>query len=150
MDSFLSIGDAAQVLGVSITPLRRWQREGKRVPAYTSGGHRRDDLAKCCPQRFRTAVDVTRKTVAYTRGLTRDQKDERERPKQGRERYGARQGWTFEVVADLGSGKKDHKKGLKRILNAILTDQVGRLVMTLKGRLLRFGAERVFAIGAAK
>ncbi len=65
MDSFVSIGEAAQALGVSITPLRGWDREGKLVPAYTSGGHRRDDLAKWCPERFRAAADVTRKTVAY-------------------------------------------------------------------------------------
>ncbi len=43
-----------------------------------------------------------------------------------------------------------HKKGLKRLLNAILQDEVGRLVITHKDRLLRFGAELVFAICEAK
>jgi predicted site-specific integrase-resolvase len=43
-----------------------------------------------------------------------------------------------------------HKKGLKRLLNDILADQVGRLVVTHKDRLLRFGAELVFAICEAK
>ncbi len=79
-----------------------------------------------------------------------NQNDDLERQKQVGERYGARQGWAFEVVTDLGSGMNDHKTGLKRLLNAILTDQVGRLVMTHKDRLLRLGAERVFAIGDAK
>ena len=62
----------------------------------------------------------------------------------------ARQGWTFEVVADLGSGMNYHKKGLKRLLNDILADRVGRLVVTHKDRLLRFGAELVLAICEAK
>ncbi len=44
----------------------------------------------------------------------------------------------------------DHQKGLKRLLNDLLTDQFGRLVMTHTDRLLGFGAERVFAIGAAR
>jgi predicted site-specific integrase-resolvase len=43
-----------------------------------------------------------------------------------------------------------HKKGLKRLLDAILRGEVGRLVITHKDRLLRFGAELVFAICEAK
>ena len=38
------------------------------------------------------------------------------------------------------------KKGLKRLLDAIIDGQIGRLVLTHKDRLLRFGAELVFAI----
>ena len=73
-----------------------------------------------------------------------------ERQKQVLELYCARQGWTFDVVADLGSGMNYHKKGLKRLLNGILDGQVGRLVIAHKDRLLRFGAELVFAICEAK
>ena len=42
------------------------------------------------------------------------------------------------------------KKGLRRLLGEILDGQVGRLVLTHKDRLLRFGAELVFAICEAK
>lgn len=66
------------------------------------------------------------------------------------ELYCARQGWTFEVIADFGSGMNYHKKGLKRLLAEVLDDRVGRLVVSHKDRLLRFGAELVFAICAAK
>ena len=66
------------------------------------------------------------------------------------ELYCVRQGWTFEVIADLGSGMNYHKKGLKRLLDAIIGGQIGRLVLTHKDRLLRFGAELVFAICEAK
>jgi len=38
------------------------------------------------------------------------------------------------------------KKGLKRLLDAIIDGKIGRLVLTHKDRLLRFGAELVFAI----
>ena len=91
-----------------------------------------------------------RKTIAYARVSSDDQKDDLERQKQVLELYCARQGWTFEVVADLGSGMNDHKKGLKRLLHDILADRIGRLVITHKDRLLRFGAELVFAICEAK
>ena len=43
-----------------------------------------------------------------------------------------------------------HKKGLRQLLNFILEGNVGRLVITHKDRLLRFGAELVFAICEAK
>jgi predicted site-specific integrase-resolvase len=66
------------------------------------------------------------------------------------ELYCVRQGWTFEVIADFGSGVDYHKKGLKRLLDAVIDGQVGRLVITHKDRLLRFGAELVFAICEAK
>jgi putative resolvase len=90
------------------------------------------------------------KTVAYARVSRHDQKAELERPKQVLERYCARQGWTFEVVADRGSGMNDHKKGLTKLLNDILADRVGRLVIPHQDRLLRFGAELIFAICEAK
>jgi predicted site-specific integrase-resolvase len=66
------------------------------------------------------------------------------------ELYCARQGWTFEIISDLGSGMNYHKKGLKRLLSDILAEKIGRLVISHKDRLLRFGAELIFAICEAK
>ena len=66
------------------------------------------------------------------------------------ELYCAKQGWTFEVIADLGSGMNYNKKGLKRLLDEIIEGRVGRLVIAHKDRLLRFGAELIFAICEAK
>ena len=91
-----------------------------------------------------------RRTIAYARVSSHDQKDDLERQKQVLELYCARQGWTFEVVTDLGSGMNYRKKGLKRLLAHIIAGSAGRLVITHKDRLLRFGAELVFAICEAK
>ena len=91
-----------------------------------------------------------RRTIAYARVSSHDQKDDLERQKQVLELYCARQGWTFEIVADLGSSMNYQKKGLKHLLGEILDGYVGRLVITHKDRLLRFGAELVFAICEAK
>lgn len=64
--------------------------------------------------------------------------------------YCASQGWTFEIISDLGSGMNYQKKGLKKLLDEIISEKIGRLVVTHKDRLLRFGGELVFAICAAK
>ena len=145
------IHEAAEALGVSAQTLRRWEREGRLLPdERTAGGRRRYDLARLKPEKFRSQAEAVRKTVAYARVSSHDQKDDLERQKQVLELYCARQGWTFEVIADLGSGMNYHKKGLNKLLEAIIEGQVGRLVITHKDRLLRFGAELVFAICEAK
>lgn len=145
------IHEAAEALGVSAQTLRRWEREGRLLPdERTAGGRRRYDLARLKPEKFRSQAEAVRKTVAYARVSSHDQKDDLERQKQVLELYCARQGWTFEVIADLGSGMNYHKKGLKKLLEAIIEGQVGRLVITHKDRLLRFGAELIFAICEAK
>jgi predicted site-specific integrase-resolvase len=64
--------------------------------------------------------------------------------------YCASHGWSFEVIDDLGSGMNDRKKGLRKLLKLILSEKIGRLVLTHKDRLLRFGAELVFALCEAK
>jgi len=150
MNRLVTIGEASEILGVSISTLRRWDKAGRLEPEKTTSGHRRYDISKLKPELFRQTMQETRKTVAYARVSSHDQKTDLERQKQVLELYCARQGWTFEIVSDLGSGMNYHKKGLKRLLNDILSEKVGRLVIAHKDRLLRFGAELIFAICEAK
>ena len=150
MNRYAGIGETAKFLGVSIPTLRRWEKEGKITPDRTAGGTRRYDLAQLRPELFRSQNEASRKTVAYARVSSHDQKADLERQKQVLELYCATQGWTYDLISDLGSGMNYHKKGLKQLLNRILDGDVSRLVITHKDRLLRFGAELVFAICEAK
>jgi excisionase family DNA binding protein len=151
VSKLLTIGEAAEVLGVSVPTLRRWDTEGRLQPdERTAGGQRRYNLSKLRPEQSRAEDKASRKTVAYARVSGHDQKDDLKRQKQVLEVYCARQGWTFEIVSDLGSGMDHGKKGLRRLLSAIIAGQIGRLVITHQDRLSRFGAELVFAICAAK
>lgn len=134
---------------MSITTLRRWEAEGKLIPERTAGRQRRYDLARLKPEWFHAAPQ-DRKTIADARVSSHDQKDDLERQKQVLEWYCAKQGWTFEVIADLGSGMNYHKKGLKRLLDEIIEGSVGQRVIARKDRLLCFGAELVFAMCEAK
>ena len=150
MGRLISIGRAADALGVSIGTLRRWEKEGKLVPERTAAGHRRYDSATLMLEQSSTTGLTARRTIAYARVSSHDQKEDLERQKQVLELYCARQGWTFEMVSDLGSGMNYRKKGLKRLLDDLVAGKVERLVITHKDRLLRFGAELVFAICEAK
>ncbi len=148
MDKLITISEAAKRLGISPTTLRRWEESGKLIPERTQGNQRRYRLSQIEPATHLRQQD--RKTLAYARVSSHDQKEDLERQKQVLELYCAQQGWTFELISDIGSGMNYYKKGLKRLLNEILIGNVGRLVITHKDRLLRFGAELVFSICEAK
>ena len=151
MDKLVSIGKAAKILGVSEVTLRRWDEDGKLVSIKTEGGHRRYDISKIRPELVhKFDFQDMRKTVAYARVSSSEQRDDLERQKQVLELFCSKNGWSFEIISDVGSGMNYYKKGLTKLLTAILDDRVGRLVLTHKDRLLRFGAELVFSICEAK
>lgn len=151
MRKLVSISVAAKALGVTPLTLRRWDESGKLKPDFvTEGGRRRYELAKLQPELHRAVHAAERRTIAYARVSSHDQKPDLERQAQLLEAYCAAQGWTYEVVTDLGSGMNYRKKGLKRLHEDIIEGRVGRLVITHKDRLLRFGAELIFAICEAK
>lgn len=151
MSKYVSISVAAKTLGVSIQTLRRWDEEGTLVADRTPKNHRRYDLSKITPEQIhKLDSQDQRKTIAYARVSSHDQKEDLIRQQQVLEMYCANQGWTFELISDLGSGMNYKKKGLNKLLEAIMNDEIGRLVLTHKDRLLRFGAELVFALCEAK
>jgi len=146
MSKLLSISEAAKVLGVSESTLRRWEREGRLLPdERTEGGQRRYKLSSIHPQ-MNHVSSIERKTIAYARVSSHDQKADLERQKQVLELYCSSQGWRFEILSDFGSGINYNKKNLKALIQSIIDNEVGRLVLTHKDRLLRFGAELIFSI----
>ena len=150
MSRKLSIGQAAKKMGVSISTLRRWEVEGKLLPEKTEAGHRRYDEDSLLLKPAVTYAASSRHTLAYARVSSHDQRADLERQKQVLELHCAAQGWQYELITDLGSGVNYHKKGLKRLIQLILDEDISRLVLTHQDRLLRFGAELIFAICEAK
>lgn len=149
MDKLLTIKQAASILGVSTSTLRRWEKEKRLIPdERTEGNQRRYLLSSIRPG---CRIDGgKRKTIAYARVSSHDQKRDLERQKETLELFCASNGWEFELMRDLGSGMNYYKKGLKRLIKEILDGDIERLVLTHKDRLLRFGAELVFSICEAK
>lgn len=134
------IGKAAEQLGVSRDTLRRWEKAGKIIVERTAKGHRRYNLASLLGAPPRD--DQSRKkTIAYARVSSHDQKEDLVRQVQVLESFCAANGWTYEVIEDLGSGLNYSKRGLRNLIRSICLRQVDRLVLTHKDRLLRFGAE---------
>lgn len=140
----VKIGEAAQLLGCSISTLRKWEATGELLPARkTAGGTRYYATADLLG-----LGDADAPTVCYARVSSHDQKEDLERQHGMLEAYCAAKGWRSEVIKDLGSGMNYRKPGLNRLLEMILRKQMRRLVITHKDRLLRFGSELVFALCA--
>ncbi len=146
MIKYIGVKEAAEYLGVSPQTLRRWEKEGKLAPHIrTSGGQRRYDPTKFYSTALQNRI-ASKITIAYARVSSHDQKSDLERQRTLLELYCSQRGWSFEIISDLGSGMNDNKKGLKKLLVALLENKIDRLVLTHKDRLLRFGSELVFSL----
>jgi putative resolvase len=147
MSRFIKIGEAARILGVSLQTLRRWEEIGYLVPDRRSKGKTRYyDLNRLMDKK----VTEHPLTVAYARVSSHDQKEDLVRQAEVLSTYCTKQGWNYQVIQDLGSGMNYQKKGLKTLIGMILDKKMSRLVLTHKDRLLRFGAELIFALCEAK
>jgi putative resolvase len=144
---FLSIGETAKRLGVSIQTLRLWDAAGSFVPELrTEGGQRRYSVGQVSAK----AGEVkSAPTIGYCRVSSAKQAEDLERQKAivavACAEYGA-----FEIISDIGSGMNYNKSGLRDLLDRIADGTVCRLVIADKDRLLRFGAELIFAMCANK
>lgn len=141
----ISIGKAAQELGVTRETLRRWEHSGKIISERTPKGHRRYDKARLLENFPRKPLSEKR-TVAYARVSSHDQKNDLSRQVSLLESFCASHGWHYEVIQDLGSGLNYNKKGLRKLIKELCSGSIGRLVITHKDRLLRFGSELVFSL----
>lgn len=135
----LSITDAAKFLGVDISTLRRWEDEGKIKPDRTPGGHRRYD------KDLLISLSLKRKNlklaIAYARVSSQDQKDDLQRQIDNISMYCTARGYQFRVISDLGSGLNYSKKGLLELIELICSNEIDRIVVNYKDRLIRYGYE---------
>lgn len=143
----VSIGKAANILGVSIPTLRNWDKTGKLTPSFvTSGGTRMYDLATLNLIKGKKSIVPDRYTLAYARVSTQSQKKEIETQKELLTLYCSKQGYRYKIISDMGSSLNYTKAGLNELIELICSGQIERLVLVHKDRLLRFGSEIIFKL----
>ena len=138
-----TIGEAAKALGVTVQTVRDWDRAGKIKSERTEGGHRRYDESEILKISGKRPKD-NKLTAIYVRVSTPSRKNDLEMQKQVLSLYCASKGWENIVIEDIGSGLNYNKKGLLELIKLIETNQIERLVLNYKDRLLRFGSEIIF------
>jgi predicted site-specific integrase-resolvase len=147
---YLSIGQAADVVGVSISTLRRWELTGNFLPDFrTCGGHRRYLLSRIKAEllnEHKGPEKTANQTICYARVSSSDQKLDLKRQEKRLADYCEEKQWKYNVISDLGSGINFKKQGLNKLLKLICSQQMARLVITHQDRLLRFGSPLLFKL----
>lgn len=140
----MSIGKFARELGVTPEHVRTMHRTGEVIPArisekgtrYYSEEQLRDLKNSRTPQR-------EEKVVAYCRVSTKSQKDDLEKQVENVKSYMYAKGYSFEVITDIGSGINYKNKGLRELISLIDSNQVTKVVILHKDRLVGFGFELI-------
>ena len=140
----MSIGKFAKELGVTPEHVRTMHRTGEVIPARISEKGTRyyseEQLRELKNTQFSQRED---KVVAYCRVSTKSQRDDLEKQVENVKSYMYAKGYSFEVITDIGSGINYKNKGLQELISLIDSNQVTKVVILYKDRLVRFGFELI-------
>ena len=140
----MSIGKFAKELGVTPEHVRTMHRTGEVIPArisekgtrYYSEEQLRELKNSRTPQR-------EEKVVAYCRVSTKSQQYELEKQVENVKSYMYAKGYSFEVITDVGSSINYKNKGLQELISLINSNQVTKVVILHRDKLVGFGFELI-------
>ena len=142
LSKYYSIHEFSKIIGVSAQTLRNWDSNGKLHPHHTTtSGYRYysdEQLSQVMNVKPRNRI-----TIGYCRVSSHKQKDDLERQIDNVKTYLMAKGQPFEIISDIGSGIDYKKKGLRELIKRISQNQVEKVVVLYKDRLLGFGFELV-------
>ncbi|GBF78994.1 IS607 family transposase [Aphanothece sacrum] len=141
MSSFLTIKQAAEILGVSTKTVRRWDQNGKISSIRTPGGHRRFKSNELLNNTTKASA-----TIGYARINPNQSEEQLNQQVFKLQTYCQERGWNCEIINDCGSGVDYSSKGLIRLIKLICHHKLERLVLSHKDRLLTLGADLVFTL----
>lgn len=144
MEKYYAVGETAQKIGVTTQTLRDWDKTGKLKPHHVAeSGFRYYSQEQINQIIGKRGGIVEKKVIGYCRVNSPKQKDDLERQIDNVKTYLIAQGQPFEIISDIGSGINYNKKGLQELIQLITTNQVSKVVVLYKDRLLRFGYELI-------
>lgn len=140
----LSIGKFSKASGLSISTLRRWDSEGSFKPDFVSDkGTRYYSIEQLHSLQNKKNTSSNKKTIGYCRVSSNKQKDDLVRQIDNVKSYMISKGYQFEVISDIGSGINYNNKNLNLLISMIINNEVERIVILYKDRLVRFGFELI-------
>jgi len=139
------IGKFAKKIGVTTQTLRDWDKKNILKLAYLgTGKHQHRYYNEEQLNQILQKQDLKEKiNLGYVRVSAKHQKDDLQRQYNLMELYLTGQGKKFKIISDIGSGINYNKKGLKELLKLISTNQINKLYLSFKDRLVRFGYELI-------
>ena len=141
------ISEAAFLLGVHPTTIRRWDKGGKIKCIRTIGNHRRiskEEIERIIKGKKRRYSKRKRAVVSYVRVSSHDQKKKGDllRQQEAIKDYCLKNNKKVDYeLSDVASGLNAKRKGIKKLFQLVAKGKVSEVVITYKDRLTRFGFE---------
>ncbi|MFI3283448.1 MAG: IS607 family transposase [Erysipelotrichaceae bacterium] len=136
-------GEFAELIGVTITTIQRWDRSGK-LKAYRTPTNKRyythEQLQSYLGQS--PAKTDSRSSIIYARVSSRGQQDDLKNQVAFLKTFANARGVIIdEVIEDLGSGLNYNRKEWNKLLDRVLNKEISVIYITHKDRFIRFGYE---------
>lgn len=131
MTKYLKPREAAEILGVNVRTLVRWEENKKISAIKTPSGQRRYDIDSY----IQNTRNVPRKTVLYCRVSSNAQKSDLDRQVAELQNLYP----NAETVQEIGGGLNFKRQKLLNLLSQICAGEVEQLIVTHQDRLALFG-----------
>ena len=134
--------DFAELLGVSVKTLQRWDRDGILKANRTPTDRRYYTYDQYLQFKgFQTENDI-RDVVIYARVSTRNQKDDLQNQVEFLKQFCNAKGMIVnQCIEDFGSGLNYNRKNWNKLLDEVMENKIKTIVISNKDRFIRFGYE---------
>lgn len=133
-----------EMLDISKTKLRELERTGELVPVRKTTRSKyflKEDVKAYLGE---TIKHSDKKTVVYYRVSSKSQKNELKNQLTYIENYTTSNGIKVdEYIKDIGPGMNYSNPGLNKIMKMVINDEVKKIIISHKDRLVRFGFELI-------
>ena len=129
----------AELLGVSVKTLQRWDREGT-LTANRTPTNRRYYTYKQYLEFKGITEDDTRKVILYARVSTKNQKDDLQNQTAFLRQFCNARGMIVDqCIEEYGSGLNYNRKKWNELLDEVMEQKIKTIVITHRDRFVRFG-----------
>ena len=132
--------DFAELLGVSVKTLQRWDRDGILKANRTPTNRRYYTYDQYLQFKGIQTENDIRDTVIYARVSTRNQKDDLQNQVEFLKQFCNAKGIIVnQCVEDFGSGLNYNLKKWNKLLDEVMANKIKTIVISNKDRFIRFG-----------
>ena len=132
--------DFAELLGVSVKTLQRWDRDGILKANRTPTDRRYYTYDQYLQFKGIQTENDIRDTVIYARVSTRNQKDDLQNQVEFLKQFCNAKGIIVnQCIEDFGSGLNYNRKKWNKLLDEVMENKIKIIVISNKDRFIRFG-----------
>ena len=130
----------AELIGVSVKTLQRWDNDNKLKAYRTPTNRRYYTYEQYLKYTGKTDVNDKRKIVIYTRVSTSNQIEDLKNQVEFLRQYANAKGIIVdEVIEDYGSGLNYNRKKWNKLIDECMENKVKTIIISHKDRFIRFG-----------